>query len=135
MTLEDARRFMEERANLTAGTARAEVARYAASPTQASAYLVGCLEILAIRERHLARAGPAWPTSATSMTASRAAVGCRPRWRSARSRPGLTRRTAGDERRPPVGFRGSVYTGPRAARSRRDAPTVVTPVSGGGGDP
>jgi uncharacterized protein (DUF885 family) len=57
MTLEDARRFMEERANLTPGTARAEVARYAASPTQASAYLVGCLEILAIRERHLARAG------------------------------------------------------------------------------
>ena len=57
MTLEEARRFMEERANLTAGTARAEVARYAASPTQASAYLVGCLEILAIRERHLARAG------------------------------------------------------------------------------
>jgi uncharacterized protein (DUF885 family) len=48
---------MEERANLTPGTARAEVARYAASPTQASAYLVGCLEILAIRERHLGRAG------------------------------------------------------------------------------
>jgi uncharacterized protein (DUF885 family) len=57
MTLEEARRFMEERANLTPGTARAEVARYAASPTQASAYLVGCLEILAIRERHLGRAG------------------------------------------------------------------------------
>ena len=56
MTLEDARRFMEERANLTAPTARAEVARYAAWPTQASAYLVGCLEILAIRERYLARA-------------------------------------------------------------------------------
>jgi uncharacterized protein (DUF885 family) len=56
MTLEDARRFMVERANLTEPTARAEVARYAAWPTQASAYLVGCLEILAIRERHLARA-------------------------------------------------------------------------------
>ena len=57
MTLEEARRFMVERANLTEPTARAEVARYAAWPTQASAYLVGCLEILAIRERYLARAG------------------------------------------------------------------------------
>jgi uncharacterized protein (DUF885 family) len=57
MTLEEARRFMAERANLTEPTARAEVARYAAWPTQASAYLVGCLEILAIRERHLARVG------------------------------------------------------------------------------
>jgi uncharacterized protein (DUF885 family) len=57
MTLEEARRFMEERANLTPGTARAEVARYAAWPTQASAYLMGCLEILAIRERRLGRGG------------------------------------------------------------------------------
>jgi hypothetical protein len=55
MTLEEARRFMVERANLTEPTARAEVARYAAWPTQASAYLVGCLEILAIRERRSAR--------------------------------------------------------------------------------
>jgi uncharacterized protein (DUF885 family) len=57
MTLEEARRFMVERANLTEPTARAEVARYAAWPTQASAYLVGCLEILGIRERYLGRAG------------------------------------------------------------------------------
>ena len=57
MTLEEARRFMVERANLTEPTAQAEVARYAAWPTQASAYLVGCLEILGIRERYLARAG------------------------------------------------------------------------------
>jgi uncharacterized protein (DUF885 family) len=55
MTLEEAQRFMAERANLTEPTARAEVARYAAWPTQASSYLVGCLEILAIRERHLPR--------------------------------------------------------------------------------
>ena len=53
MPLAEAQRFMEERANLTAPTARAEVARYAAWPTQASSYLVGCLEILAIRQRHL----------------------------------------------------------------------------------
>jgi uncharacterized protein (DUF885 family) len=55
MSLEEAQRFMVERANLTEPTARAEVARYAAWPTQASAYLVGCLEILAIRERQLPR--------------------------------------------------------------------------------
>jgi uncharacterized protein (DUF885 family) len=61
MTLDEARRSMVERANLTEPTARAEVARYAAWPTQASADLVGCLDILAIRERRLARAdgGPA----------------------------------------------------------------------------
>jgi uncharacterized protein (DUF885 family) len=57
MTLEEARRFMMERANLTEPTARAEVARYAAWPAQASSYLVGCLEILGIRERQLARTG------------------------------------------------------------------------------
>ena len=57
MTLEEAQRFMAERANLTEPTARAEVARYAAWPTQASSYLVGCLEILAIRERYLAARG------------------------------------------------------------------------------
>jgi uncharacterized protein (DUF885 family) len=61
MTLDEARRFMVERANLTEPTARAEVARYAAWPTQASSYLVGCLEILGIRERHLARAGGGTP--------------------------------------------------------------------------
>jgi uncharacterized protein (DUF885 family) len=57
MTLEEAAGFMEERANLTPPTARAEVARYAAWPTQASAYLVGCLEILAMRERYVAGSG------------------------------------------------------------------------------
>ena len=45
--------FMMARANLPGPTSRAEVARYAAWPTQASAYLVGCLEILSIRERVL----------------------------------------------------------------------------------
>jgi uncharacterized protein (DUF885 family) len=53
MSLAEAARFMEAHANLTPPTARAEVARYAAWPTQASAYLVGCLEILEIRERSL----------------------------------------------------------------------------------
>ena len=85
MTLEEARRFMVERANLTEPTAQAEVARYAAWPTQASAYLVGCLEILAIRARHSTAWGTAGPPSAISTTASQAAAASRPRWRSARS--------------------------------------------------
>jgi hypothetical protein len=48
---------MHTRANLPEPTARAEVARYCAWPTQASAYLTGCLEILRIRERYLATRG------------------------------------------------------------------------------
>jgi uncharacterized protein (DUF885 family) len=57
MGFDDAVRFMMERANLPQPTAVAEVRRYASWPTQAAAYLTGCLEILAIRERHLARTG------------------------------------------------------------------------------
>ena len=48
---------MRTRANLPEPTARAEVARYCAWPTQASAYLTGCLEILRIRERFRAERG------------------------------------------------------------------------------
>src|SRR5207244_2905922 len=44
-------------ANVPEPTARAEVARYCAWPTQASAYLTGCLEILRIRERFLNERG------------------------------------------------------------------------------
>jgi uncharacterized protein (DUF885 family) len=59
MSFEQAVDFMRTRANLPEPTARAEVARYCAWPTQASAYLTGCLEILRIRERFLSetRAG------------------------------------------------------------------------------
>jgi len=57
MDLAEAERFMQTRANLPPPTARAEVARYASWPTQASAYLTGCLEILALRERWFARHG------------------------------------------------------------------------------
>jgi uncharacterized protein (DUF885 family) len=55
MTHEDAVTFMQEKANLPPPTAKAEVTRYCAWPTQAAAYLTGCLEILAMRERYLAR--------------------------------------------------------------------------------
>jgi uncharacterized protein (DUF885 family) len=52
MSFDEAVEFMHARANLPEPTARAEVARYCSWPTQASAYLTGCLEILRIRERY-----------------------------------------------------------------------------------
>ena len=57
MSFDEAVDFMRTRANLPEPTARAEVARYCAWPTQASAYLTGCLEILRIRERFLNERG------------------------------------------------------------------------------
>jgi uncharacterized protein (DUF885 family) len=53
MSFDEAVDFMHTRANLPEPTARAEVTRYCAWPTQASAYLTGCLEILRIRSRFL----------------------------------------------------------------------------------
>ena len=53
MTFDEGVEFMQTRANLPAPTARAEVVRYCAWPTQASAYLTGCLEILRIRDRFM----------------------------------------------------------------------------------
>ena len=53
MSFDEAVDFMRTRANLPDPTARAEVTRYCAWPTQASAYLTGCLEILRIRTRFL----------------------------------------------------------------------------------
>jgi uncharacterized protein (DUF885 family) len=57
MTFDEAVEFMRTKANLPEPTARAEVARYCSWPTQASAYLTGCLEILRIRERYLNERG------------------------------------------------------------------------------
>lgn len=54
MSFDEGVEFMRTRANLPEPTARAEVMRYCAWPTQASAYLTGQLEILRIRERYLA---------------------------------------------------------------------------------
>jgi uncharacterized protein (DUF885 family) len=53
MSFDEAVRFMVEKGNLTEGTATAEVGRYCSWPTQASAYLTGCLEIVRIRDRFL----------------------------------------------------------------------------------
>jgi len=57
MSFDEAVDFMHTKANLPAPTARAEVARYCAWPTQAAAYLTGCLEILRIRERFMRETG------------------------------------------------------------------------------
>ena len=57
MSWEEAVRFMTDHTALTEPTARAEVTRYCAWPTQASSYLTGCLEILRIRETFFAAHG------------------------------------------------------------------------------
>jgi uncharacterized protein (DUF885 family) len=57
MTFDEAVSFMMDKAALPAPVARAEVGRYCWWPTQASSYLTGCLEILAMRERYLAARG------------------------------------------------------------------------------
>jgi RimJ/RimL family protein N-acetyltransferase len=53
MSFDEAVEFMMDRAAMPEPVAKAEVGRYCWWPTQASSYLTGCLEILAIRERYL----------------------------------------------------------------------------------
>jgi uncharacterized protein (DUF885 family) len=53
MTIDEATEHMSTRASLTPETARAEVLRYAAWPTQAASYLTGALEIARMRSRWL----------------------------------------------------------------------------------
>jgi uncharacterized protein (DUF885 family) len=57
MTYEEGVRYMTGATPLSEPTARAEVGRYCSWPTQASAYLTGCLEILRIRGRFLEARG------------------------------------------------------------------------------
>jgi uncharacterized protein (DUF885 family) len=54
MGFDEAVAFMRDRAGLTEPVARAEVTRYCAWPTQASAYLTGSLEIERLRDRWFA---------------------------------------------------------------------------------
>ncbi|MEV4750817.1 DUF885 domain-containing protein [Streptosporangium sp. NPDC049248] len=54
MTIEQAEEFMTTRSSLTPGTAKGEVNRYCAWPTQAPSYLTGALEIDRIRDDYLA---------------------------------------------------------------------------------
>jgi uncharacterized protein (DUF885 family) len=55
MTVAQAEEFMTTKYTLTAGTAKGEVDRYCAWPTQAPSYLTGAMEIEAIRDEFLAR--------------------------------------------------------------------------------
>ncbi|GAA3433565.1 DUF885 domain-containing protein [Kutzneria kofuensis] len=55
MTVEQAEEFMTTKYTLTAGTAKGEVDRYCAWPTQAPSYLTGAMEIEAIRDEFVAR--------------------------------------------------------------------------------
>ena len=57
MTWDEAVEFMTAHTALTEPTAKAEVTRYCAWPTQASSYLTGCLEIVRIRDAFLAKRG------------------------------------------------------------------------------
>src|SRR6478735_6218544 len=57
MSFDEAVAYLVERLAIPEPTARAEIGRYAWWPTQASAYLTGCLEILRIRAEWLAQRG------------------------------------------------------------------------------
>ncbi|MBA2557481.1 MAG: DUF885 domain-containing protein [Chloroflexi bacterium] len=57
MTHDEAVTYMTTKVPLPEPTARAEVGRYCWWPTQASAYLTGCLEILRMRDRFLEAEG------------------------------------------------------------------------------
>jgi uncharacterized protein (DUF885 family) len=57
MTWDEAVTFMTSKTGLTEPTAKAEVTRYCAWPTQASSYLTGCLEIVRIRDAFFAAHG------------------------------------------------------------------------------
>ncbi|GAA3163895.1 hypothetical protein GCM10010466_63560 [Planomonospora alba] len=54
MSIEEAEHFMTTKSSLTPGTAKGEVNRYCAWPTQAPSYLTGALEIDRIRADYLA---------------------------------------------------------------------------------
>ncbi len=72
MSHDDAVAFMSTKTALPEATARAEVGRYCAWPTQASAYLTGCLEILSMRERFLEARGVRGAASAAPVADLRA---------------------------------------------------------------
>ncbi len=57
MSVDEAIDMLQRRLAMPEPTARAEVGRYCAWPTQASSYLTGCLEILRIRARWLEARG------------------------------------------------------------------------------
>jgi uncharacterized protein (DUF885 family) len=70
MDPEQAEEFMTTRASLSTGTAKAEVDRYCAWPTQAPSYLTGCLEIEQLRAQ--------WPGELRDFHDTLAGSGCLP---------------------------------------------------------
>ena len=113
--------------------AKAEVGRYCSWPTQASSYLTGCLEILAIRDRYLARRG--FATVAPQGRAGRGAarvprrdhlVGC------AAARPGGAR-GLGDGLTLDMSGRTRPAAARRRHRDRRRAGAPVRPREPRGG--
>lgn len=54
MSVDEAVEFMSTKASLSEPTARAEVGRYCAWPTQAASYLTGCMEVERMRDDYLA---------------------------------------------------------------------------------
>jgi uncharacterized protein (DUF885 family) len=68
--LTQAEEFITTRASLSPGTAKAEVDRYCAWPTQAPSYLTGCLEIEQLRAR--------WPGELRTFHDTLAGSGCLP---------------------------------------------------------
>jgi uncharacterized protein (DUF885 family) len=72
MTFDEAVGFMVTKAALPEPTAKAEVGRYCWWPTQASAYLTGCLEILRMRDRFLSSRGAPEPAAPADVAHLRA---------------------------------------------------------------
>ena len=125
MSFDEAVEFMHEKALVPMPTARSEVARYCAWPTQASAYLTGAMAIERARDEWLA--GGRRPPGVPRRTGPDP-VPCRSRWRCGRSggRPEpVTSRTGGPtlptgpagRNRPPVPSNGT-ESGRRSLRPR-----------------
>ena len=84
MSVDEAVAFMHDRALLPLPTARSEVARYCAWPTQASAYLTGAMAIERARDDWMAGG----VGSGNSTTRWPAPAACRSHWRCGPSEPG-----------------------------------------------
>ncbi|HEX2300081.1 MAG TPA: DUF885 family protein, partial [Pseudonocardiaceae bacterium] len=70
--------FMTTRASLSPGTAATEVSRYCAWPTQAPAYLTGCLEIEDLRAHWLADKQPGERRKLRDFHDTLGGIGCPP---------------------------------------------------------
>ena len=74
----EAEKFMTTRASLSPGTAATEISRYCAWPTQAPAYLTGCLEIEDLRAQWIAEKQPGERRGLRDFHDTLGGVGCLP---------------------------------------------------------